>query len=82
MNNGLYKVINEGRSLLNNPYFDNSMFLIWLDYSRKMLDLVCQDPVIRYKYSSFIIQVINSQENPSDKMKKCIDYLMAVAPLV
>lgn len=60
MNKGIYTVINEENSLLTNRYFYDSMFLIWLDYSRKMLDLVCQDMIIKYKYSSFIMQVVNS----------------------
>lgn len=82
MNKGIYTVINEGNSLLNNCYFNDSMFLIWHDYSRKMLDLVCQDSIIKYKYSSFIMQVVNSQGNVEDKLKKCIDFLMALAPFV
>ena len=60
MNKGIYTVINEENSLLTNRYFYDSMFLIWLEYSRKMLDLVCQDMIIKYKYSSFIMQVVNS----------------------
>lgn len=82
MNKGIYTVINEGNSLLANRYFNDSMFLIWLDYSRKMLDLVCQDPIIKYKYSSFIMQVVDSQGNPSDKLKKCIYFLMTLAQLI
>lgn len=38
MNKGIHTVINEENSLLTNRYFNDSMFLIWLDYSRKMLD--------------------------------------------
>lgn len=82
MNKGIYTVINEGNALLSNSYFNDSMFLIWLDYSRKMLDLVSQDPFVKYKYSSFVMQVVNSQDNPADKLKKCIDYLKGLAPFV
>lgn len=82
MNKGIYTVINEGNSLLTNRYFNDSMFLICLDYSRKMLDLVCQDMIIKYKYSSFIMQVVNSQGNAEDKLKKCIDFLMALDQFV
>ena len=33
MNKEMYGVINDGIELMKNPYFDDSMFLVWLDYS-------------------------------------------------
>ena len=41
MNNGIYRVINEGTSLMGNKYLNEAMFRIWLEYSLKMLDLFC-----------------------------------------
>ena len=34
----MYGVINDGLELMKKTYFGDSMFLVWLDYSRKMLD--------------------------------------------
>ncbi len=82
MNNGIYTVINEGIALMKNPYLDDKLFLVWLDYSRKMLDLVCQDPFVKYQYASFLMPIISSQEKTIDKLNKCIDCLMKLAPLI
>lgn len=38
INKEMYGVINDGLELMKKPYFGDSMFLVWLDYSRKMLD--------------------------------------------
>lgn len=82
MNKEMYGVINDGFELLKNPYFDNNMFLVWLDYSRKMLDLVCQNTMIKYQYASSLMHIVGSQESPAVKLRKCIDYLIKILPLI
>lgn len=82
MNKEMYGVINDGIDLLKNPYFDNSMFLVWLDYSRKMLDLVSKNTMIKYQYASFLMPIVGSQESPDEKLRKCIDYLINILPLI
>lgn len=82
MNNGLYTVINEGISLMKNPYLDDSMLMIWLDYSRKMLDLVCNDSFLKNHYSSFLMSIVNSPDTAAGKLQRCIDYLMKLAPMI
>lgn len=82
MNNGIYTVINEGIALMRNPNLNDSLFLVWLDYSRKMLDLVCHDSFVKYQYASFLMSIVSSQEKTIDKLNKCIDCLMKLAPLV
>lgn len=78
----MYGVVNDGLELLKNPYFDNNMFLVWLDYSRKMLDLVCQNTMIKYQYASFLMPIIGTQDSPDVKLRKCIDYLISILPLI
>ena len=82
MNKEMYGVINDGFELLKNPYFDNNMFLVWLDYSRKMLDLVSQNIMVKYQYASFLMPIVRSQESPDVKLRKCIDYLINILPLI
>ena len=82
MNNGIYTVINEGIALMKNPYLDDKLFLVWLDYSRKMLDLVCHDSFVKYQYASFLMTIVNSQESPIGKLNKCVDCLLKLAPLI
>ena len=82
MNNGIYRVINEGTSLMGNPNLNEAMFLTWLDYSRKMLDLVCSNTFVRYQYESFVYQMINSQLSPYEKLSKCIDCLIRMIPIM
>lgn len=82
MNDGIYTVINEGIALMRNPNLDENLFLLWLDYSRKMLDLVCKNTFVKYQYASFLMTIINSQERPIEKLNKCIDCLMKMAPLI
>lgn len=82
MNNGIYRVIKEGTSLMGNPNLNEAMFLTWLDYSRKMLDLVCSNTFARYQYESFVYQMINSQLSPYEKLSKCIDCLIRMMPIM
>lgn len=82
MNKEMYGVINDGFELLKNPYFDNNMFLAWMDYSRKMLGLVSQNTMVKYQYSSFLMTIVGSQESPDEKLRKCIDYLINILPLI
>ena len=82
MNNGIYRVINEGTSLMGNKYLNEAMFRTWLEYSFKMLDLVCGNTFFKYQYSSFALQVMNSQISPFDKLSKCIEYLIKVASMI
>ena len=74
MNNGIYRVIQEGTSLMGNQYLNEEMVRTWLEYSLKMLDLVCGNTFIKYQYSSFAFQVMNSPiANSTSKCKitKC-----------
>ena len=64
MNNGIYRVINEGTSLMGNKYLNEAMFRAWLEYSLKMLDLLCGSSFVKYQYSSFAFQVKNSTNTP------------------
>lgn len=82
MNNGIYRVINEGTSLMGNKYLNEAMFRTWLEYSLKMLDLVCGNTFIKYQYSSFACQVMNSPITPFEKLSKCIEYLIKVASMI
>ena len=82
MNNGIYRVINEGTSLMGNKYLNEAMFRTWLEYSLKMLDLVCGNTFLKYQYSSFAFRVMNSQISPFDKLSKCIEYLIKVASMI
>lgn len=82
MNNGIYRVINEGTSLMGNKYLNEAMFLTWLDYSRKMLDLVCSNTFVRYQYESFVYQMINAQLSPYEKLSKCVDFLIRMLPIM
>ena len=72
MNNGIYRVINEGTSLMGNQYLNEAMFRTWLEYSLKMLDLVCGNTFIKYQYSSFAFQVMNSPNTPFEKLASMI----------
>ena len=58
------------------------MFLAWMDYSRKMLNLVSKNAMIKYQYSTFLMSIINSQDSANVKLQKCIDYLINIAPLI
>ena len=82
MNNGILRVIKEGTSLVGDRNLNDSMFLIWLDYSRKMLDLVCRDSFVKYQYSTFAFQVMNSQLPAYEKLSKCVEYLIKMAPMM
>lgn len=82
MNNGIYRVINEGTSLMGNKYLNEAMFRTWLEYSLKMLDLVCENTFFKYQYSSFALQVMNSQISPFDKLSKCVEYLIKLASMI
>ena len=54
MNNEMITVIQDGINLMKNPYFNDNMFLAWMDYSRKMLNLVSKNAMIKYQYSTFL----------------------------
>lgn len=82
MNNGIYTVINEGISLMKNPYLDDNMLTIWIDYSRRMLDLVCNDSFLKNHYSSFLISIMSTPDTAINKLNKCIDYLLKLAPMI
>ncbi len=82
MNNGIYRVIKEGTSLMGNQYLNEEMFRTWLDYSLKMLDLVCGNTFIRYQYSSYALQVLNAQLTPHDKLNNCIEWLIKMMPMM
>lgn len=82
MNNGIYRVINEGTSLMGNKYLNEAMFRTWLEYSLKMLDLVCGNSFVKYQYSSFAFQVMNSTNTPFEKLSKCIDCLIKMIPIM
>ena len=75
-------VIQDGINLMKNPYFDDNMFLAWMDYSRKMLALVSKNAMIKYQYTTFLMSIISSQDSPTVKLQKCIDYLMNIAPII
>ena len=82
MNNEMITVIQDGINLMKNPYFDDNMFLAWMDYSRKMLALVSKNAMIKYQYTTFLMSIISSQDSPTVKLQKCIDYLMNIAPII
>ena len=82
MNNGIYRVINEGTSLMGNKYLNEAMFRTWLEYSLKMLDLVCGNSFVKYQYSSFALQVMNSTNTPFEKMSKCVGNLIRMIPIM
>ena len=82
MNNGIFRVIQEGTSLMGNKYLNEAMVRTWLEYSLKMLDLVCGNTFIKYQYSSFAIQVTNSPIEPFEKLSKCVEYLIKVASMI
>ena len=82
MNNEMITVIQDGINLMRNPYCDVNMFLAWMDYSRKMLNLVSKNAMIKYQYTTFLMSIINSQDTANVKLQKCIDYLMNLAPLI
>lgn len=82
MNNGIYRVIDEGTSLMANQYLNEAMFRTWLDYSLKMLDLVCGNTFVRYQYSSYALQVMNSTDTPFEKLSKCVEYLIKMAAMM
>ena len=82
MNNGIYRVINEGTSLMGNKYLNEAMFRTWLEYSLKMLDLVCGNSFVKYQYSSFAFQVMNSTNTPFEKLSKCVDCLIKMIPIM
>ncbi len=82
MNNGIYRVINEGTTLMRNQYLNEAMFRTWLEYSLKMLDLVSSNSFAKYQYSSYALQVMNSTDTPYGKLSKCVEYLIKVAAMV
>lgn len=82
MNNGIYRVINEGTSLMGNKYLNEAMFRTWLEYSLKMLDLLCGNSFVKYQYSSFALQVMNSTNTPFEKLSKCVEYLIKLASMI
>ena len=82
MNNEMITVIQDGINLMKNPYLDDNMFLAWLDYSRKMLNLVSKNAMIKYQYTTFLMSIINSQDTANVKLQKCRDYLINIAPLI
>lgn len=83
MNNEVITVIQDGIELMKNPYFGDNMFLAWMDYSRKMLDLVSKNAMIKYQYNTtFLMSIINSPDTANVKLQKCIDYLINIAPLI
>lgn len=82
MNDGIYRVINEGTSLMGNQYLNEAMFRAWLDYSIKMLNLVCSNTFVRYQYSSYALQRINSNDTPYGKLSKCVGWLIKAIPMM
>ena len=82
MNNGIYRVIKEGTSLMGNKYLNEAMFRTWLEYSLKMLDLVCGNSFVKYQYFSFALQVMNSTNTPFEKLSKCVEYLIKLASMI
>ena len=82
MNNGIYRVIQEGTSLMGNQYLNEAMVRTWLEYSLKMLDLVCGNTFIKYQYSSFAFQVMNAPITPFEKLSKCVEYLIKLASMI
>lgn len=82
MNNGIYRVISEGTSLIGNHDLNEATFRIWLDYSLKMMGLVCSNSYVKYQYSSFALRVANSSRSPLEKLHQCVDYLINMAPMI
>ena len=82
MNNEMIAVIQDGINLMKHPYFDENMFLAWMDDSRKMLNLVSKNAMVKYQYTTFLMSIINSKDTPNVKLQKCIDYLINIAPLI
>ena len=82
MNNGIYRVIQEGTSLMGNQYLNEAMVRTWLEYSLKMLDLLCDSSFVKYRYSSFAFQVMNSTNTPFEKLSKCVEFLIKLASMI
>ena len=82
MNNGIYRVIHEGTSLMGKNSLNEAMFRTWLDYSLKMLDLVSSNTFIKYQYSSYALQVMNSPCTPIEKLNNCVEYLLKIASMI
>ena len=82
MNNGIYRVIQEGTALMGNQYLNEAMVRTWLEYSLKMLDLLCDSSFVKYRYSSFAFQVMNSTNTPFEKLSKCVEYLIKLASMI
>ena len=82
MNNGIFRVIQEGTSLMGNKYLNEAMVRTWLEYSLKMLDLLCDSSFVKYRYSSFAFQVMNSPNTPFEKLSKCVEYLIKLASMI
>ena len=47
-----------------------------------MLDLVCQNTMLKYQYASFLMPIVNSHDKADVKLQKCIDYLITIVPLI
>lgn len=82
MNNGIYRVIYEGTTLMGNQYLNEAMFRTWLEYSLKMIDLVSSNSFAKYQYSSYALQVMNSADTPYGKLSKCVEWLIKMLPMM
>lgn len=82
MNSALQNVINEGISLMGRHDLSAEMYKIWVDYSLNILNLISDNPMIKYEYTSILMNQTQSNNTLPIKLNKCIDYLINISPLI
>lgn len=72
-------LVSEGLKQMSNPALDDNMFMIWLDYSKQVLEISTKDynAAILLNYLRLIMS-IDSQLTPTQKIGVCLDYLIGV----
>lgn len=76
-------LVSEGLKQMSNPALDDNMFMIWLDYSKQVLEISTKDynAAILLNYLRLIMS-IDSQLTPTQKIGVCLDYLIGVLRII
>lgn len=70
-------VIQEGMRLMEKSDLRYEMVRIWANYSMEIMNLVSQNSVIKYQYSTTVANAILGKDSPNQQIGICLRFLIS-----
>lgn len=75
-------VINEGMRLVGKLDLSPDMVSIWARYSMDILNLISQNNIVKYQYSTIVANALLSNDTPNKKMDDCLRFLISCYSMI